>query len=113
MFLTPHHFQQWDRYYENLLQQRLRGIAPLAWGMRDLAINEEGLANGQLSLSRAQAIMPVGLVVDAPGADAPPAARDVGPHFSADREKLGVFLAVPVAPHVGVSQAPAGVHDGR
>jgi type VI secretion system protein ImpJ len=113
MFLTPHHFQQWDRYYENLLQQRLRSVAPLAWGIRDIAINEEGLANGQVSIARIQATLPDGLVIDAPGTDAPPAARGVGPHFPADKERLGVFIAVPLAPQGGVAQAPAGVHDGR
>lgn len=32
MFLTPHHFQQWDRYYEQLLHDRVRAVNPFGWG---------------------------------------------------------------------------------
>ena len=113
MFLTPHHFQQWDRYYEHLLQQRLRNISPLAWGVRELAINEEALANGQVALSRISAIMPDGMVIDAPGSDTAPPARDVGDRFPAEKERLGVFLASPIVPEGGVAQDPTGSHDGR
>ncbi|MBZ0134862.1 MAG: type VI secretion system baseplate subunit TssK [Planctomycetes bacterium] len=113
MFLTPHHFQQWDRYYEHLLQQRLRNLSPLGWGVRELAINEEGLANGQFSLARCAAVLPDGLLIDAPGTDAPPATRDVGGHFPAEKERLGVFIAAPITAEGGVAQAPAGAHDGR
>lgn len=113
MFLTPHHFQQWDRYHEHSLQQRLRNLAPLGWGVRELTINPEALANGQLSLSRCSAVLPDGLLVDAPGTDDPPATREVGPHFAAERERLGVYLAAPVVPEGGVAQDPTGVHDGR
>ncbi|MCA8918136.1 MAG: type VI secretion system baseplate subunit TssK [Planctomycetes bacterium] len=113
MFLTPHHFQQWDRYYEHLLQQRLHNLAPLAWGVRELAINEEALANGQVSVSRLSATLPDGLLINAPGTDDPPAARDVGDKFPAEKERLGVFLAAPIAPEGGVAQDPTGQHDGR
>ncbi|MBX3460354.1 MAG: type VI secretion system baseplate subunit TssK [Planctomycetes bacterium] len=113
MFLTPQHFQQWDRYYENLIQQRIRALAPLGYGLRELQINEEGLANGEFILSRAGGILPDGLVVDVPGTDDAPASRSIGEHYTAEREKLGVYLAAPIVPDQGVSQAPGGFHDGR
>lgn len=113
MFLTPHHFQQWDRYYEHLLQQRLRNLSPLGWGVRELSINEEGLANGQFSISRCNAVLPDGLVVDTPGTDANPATRGVTEHFPPEKERLGVFLAAPITPDGAVAQAPAGSSDGR
>lgn len=113
MFLTPHHFQQWDRYYEHLLQQRLRNLSPLGWGVRELAINEEGLANGQFSISRCNAVLPDGLVIDTPSTDDQPATRGIGDHFPAEKERLGVFLAAPITPDGGVGQDPAGVNDGR
>jgi type VI secretion system protein ImpJ len=113
MFLTPHHFQQWDRYYDHLLQARLNNLAPLGWGIRDLAVNEEGLANGQFSISRCSAVLPDGMMIDAPGTDDPPAARAIGSHFAAEKEKLGVYLAAPTVPDGGVAQDPTGSHDGR
>ncbi len=84
MFLTPHHFQQWDRYYENLLNQRMRAQAPLGWGVNELTLNEEALDNGQFSINRVHAILPDGMVVNAPETDEVPAARDIGEHFGAD-----------------------------
>lgn len=113
MFLTPHHFQQWDRYYEHLLQQRLHNLAPLGWGIRELKINEEALANGQVSIGRFSGVLPDGLLVDAPGTDEPPTAREVGDKFPAEKERLGVFLAAPIVPEGGVAQDPVGQHDGR
>ncbi|MCC7510784.1 MAG: type VI secretion system baseplate subunit TssK [Planctomycetes bacterium] len=113
MFLTPQHFQQWDRYIENLVQQRIRALSPLGFGVRDLAIHEEGLANGEFSISRVAAILPDGLVVDVPGTDDAPASRSIAEHYTAERERLGVFLAAPIIPDQGVAQSPGGFHDGR
>jgi type VI secretion system protein ImpJ len=113
MFLTPHHFQQWDRYHEHLLQQRLRGLAPLGWGVRELAISEDSLAGGQFNIARCGGVLPDGLTIDAPATDNPPPAREIGPHFPPERERLGVFLAAPSVPDGGVAQHPGGMHDGR
>lgn len=113
MLLSPQHFQQWDRYVENLLNQRVGSLAPLAWGVRELSVNEEGLANGEFSISRCQAVLPDGLVVDVPGTDDAPAARTVAEHFEAGSERLGVYLAAPLVPDQGVAQAAGGYHDGR
>jgi len=41
MFLNPHHFQQWDRYYESLLNFRLKSTSPLYWGLVEIDINRE------------------------------------------------------------------------
>ena len=113
MFLTPQHFQQWDRYYENLLQQRLRNLAPLAWGVRELQLNEEGLANGEFGISRCVGILPDGMVVEIPGTDSPPATRGIAEHYGPEIEKLGVYLGAPVVPDGGTAQDPGGFHDGR
>jgi hypothetical protein len=33
MLLTPHHFQQWDNYYEELLNSRVRSVLPFEYGV--------------------------------------------------------------------------------
>ena len=43
MLLTPHHFQQWDNYYEELLTSRVRSILPFEYGVLDLQINREAI----------------------------------------------------------------------
>ena len=36
MLLTPHHFQQWDNYHEELLSSRVRSVLPFEYGVIDL-----------------------------------------------------------------------------
>ncbi len=95
MLLTPHHFQQWDNYYDELLNSRLASLVPYEWGVLDLQINNEALANGYINLARCRAVMPDGLSVNVPQGDAAPDPRPVEGHFDAAEEYLEVFLAVP------------------
>ncbi len=113
MFLTPHHLQHAERFAESLLHHRLNALDPLGWGLTDLRFNEEALANGEFVLTRAAGVMPDGLAFDVPDADDPPQARPVGASFEAKTERLGVFLAAPLARAGGVSCSPEGTADGR
>jgi type VI secretion system protein ImpJ len=95
MTLDPHHFQQWDRYRDGVLSTRLQAVAPHEWGLLHCQIDEERLANGELSLSACTAVMPDGLVVDVPGASPAPAPRPVQDHLSSTDDRVRVDLAVP------------------
>ena len=46
MLLTPHHFQQWDNYYEELLNSPFASLASYEWGVLDIQVNNEAFANG-------------------------------------------------------------------
>src|SRR5262245_43513107 len=52
MFLTPHHFQQWDNYQEQDLDFRQKALISFPWGLTELEIRREGIANGQITLAR-------------------------------------------------------------
>lgn len=95
MLLTPHHFQQWDNYYEELLDSRVRSVTPFEYGVLDLRINNEAIANGNFQLTNCRAVLPDGLMVNVPDAEAVPDLRPVGDHFHSEQEKLGVHLAIP------------------
>ena len=95
MLLTPHHFQQWDNYHEELLNARFRAAFDFGYGVLDIQVNNEAIANANFQLTKCRAIMPDGLVVNAPDSDAVPDLRPVGDHFKAEAEKLGVHLAIP------------------
>src|ERR1051326_2268359 len=90
LFLTPHHFQQWDRYYENLLDSRFRQLSSFNWGVADLEINSEALQNSRFELLKSRAVLPDGLLVDIPKVDAVPPGRDFAAAFSPATETLGV-----------------------
>jgi len=95
MLLTPHHFQQWDNYYEELLNSRARTLLPFEYGVMDLQINREAIANGNFQITNCHAVLPDGLMINLPDAEAVPELRPIGNHFSPEAEKLGVHLAIP------------------
>lgn len=95
MLLTPHHFQQWDNYYEELLNSRLRSMRPFEYGVLDLQVSREAIANGNFQITNCRAVLPDGWMVNVPDAEAVPDLRPVGDHFHPEQEKLGVHLAIP------------------
>jgi len=97
LFLTPHHFQQWDRYHEDLVNFRLRALTSFVWGVEELKFNEEALENGIVDVVRCRAVLPDGLPVDAPDVDALPPARNFLEQFPPEGDRMDVFLAIPVA----------------
>jgi type VI secretion system protein ImpJ len=95
MLLTPQHFQQWDNYHEDLLSSRVRSILPFEYGVLDLQINREAIANGNFQLTGCRAVLPDGLMINVPDTDGVPDLRPVGDHFNPEAEVLGVHLAIP------------------
>lgn len=95
MLLTPHHFQQWDNYHEELLNSRVQSTMQYEYGVLDLTVNNEAIANGNFQLTNCRAVLTDGLMVNVPDAEAVPDLRPVGDHFRAEAEKLGVHLAIP------------------
>lgn len=98
MFMSPHHFQQLDRYHEDLLSARLNSLLPFAWGIVDIRISSAALAAGQFQLEEFAAIMPDGTpVAFAQGQQEAPQARQVEAHFLPTQQTLDVYLAIPKA----------------
>jgi len=95
MLLTPHHFQQLDSYHEGLLDSRLASLAPHGWGVLDLQVSRESIANGYFDIVRCRAVMPDGLTVNIPEIEQAPPPRSVEGHFEMADEHLDVYLAVP------------------
>jgi type VI secretion system protein ImpJ len=113
MFLTPHHFQQADRYTESLISRRLSAIRSLGWGVCRLQINTDALANGEFVLSKCAAVLPDGTAVDTPDLDPLPPARPIEGAFDAKRNSLGVYVASPLARAGGLAFSVDGTVDGR
>lgn len=77
MFLRPHHFQQHDRYLENLLESRCAPLQPYGWGFSNCKVDTDLLSQGKLSLSVAQGILPDGTPFNVPDEDPSPPILDV------------------------------------
>lgn len=108
MLLTPHHFQQLDNYHEDLLDSRLASLGPHGWGVLDLQISREAIANGYFDLVRCRAVMPDGLTVNIPEVEQAPPPRAVEGHFEMDDEKMDVYLAVPAKRAGAINFHPFG-----
>lgn len=91
MFLRPHHFQQHDRYLENLIESRCAPLRPYSWGISSLKIGSDLLSQGKIALSVCQGVLPDGTSFDIPHEDEPPQILEV-PENTHDEL---VYLALP------------------
>lgn len=95
MLLTPHHFQQLDNYHEQSLNTRFASSLPYGWGILDLQVSRESIANGYFDIVRCRAVMPDGMIINIPDVEQAPPPRAVEGHFDMSEERLDVYLAVP------------------
>ncbi len=95
LFLTQHHFQQFDHWHEQDRAFAMRTLAPLAWGAVHMVIDTEAIANRLFTLSEFEGILPDGTTVRAPGVDDPPASRSFAEQFGPTAKSLSVYLALP------------------
>lgn len=95
LFVTQHHFQQLDRYHEQLLDERVRAMQPLSWGILAVELDERALANGQLKLRELTAVLPDGTPVYCAEADTSNLPlRNIEGHFPAHLERLAVSVGI-------------------
>src|SRR5690242_11948530 len=95
MFLTPQQFQTQDQFFEEALQFRFAASEFANWGVTQLEIDTDALANGLFRLGRAAGVMPDGEPFDMPEADSLPPSRAVADHFPPNRASLDVFVGIP------------------
>ena len=92
MFLRPQHFQQHDRFIENLVEGRSFCLQSFGWGFYSLKVDQEQLGLGKLALSECRGIMPDGTPFNLPEDDPLPIPLDL----SDDVRNSLIYLALPV-----------------
>ena len=92
MFLRPQHFQQYDRYLENLVNHRCLGLQTYGWGFYSLKIDSDLFKVGKLALKECQGILPDGTPFSLPNDDDLPLPLDV----PEDIQNELVYLALPL-----------------
>ncbi|ALM53986.1 type VI secretion system baseplate subunit TssK [Halomonas huangheensis] len=78
MFLQPQHFQYQDEYHQHQLSEASQRVGAFNWGVQELEVDVDALAQGRLQLTRLKLVFPDGTLVDAPQHDPLPPARDLG-----------------------------------
>jgi type VI secretion system protein ImpJ len=95
MFLSPQHFQAQDRYFEDLIHSRFGASHFANYGVTELEVDTEAVANGLFKLTSAQGVMQDGEFFDMPNSDELPASREFAAHWPSSEATLDVFLGLP------------------
>lgn len=107
-FLNAQHLQSQDLFLDNTLQFQMESLASYPWGFRELRIDQEALAAGNVALSKATGIFPEGLLFDIPDADPGPPLRPIAEYFEKDQTSCDVYLALPAYRERGLNVSMNG-----
>ncbi len=108
MFLRTQHFQQQDRWTEQLVRGRVQALRPHPWGLVDYSLDRDLLATGRFALSSAAGVFEDGTPFMVPGEADHPTALDV----PESARNVLVYLALPIRQAGGVEVADAAT-EGR
>lgn len=89
MFLRPQHLQQSDLSAEARLRYHLHALNPFHWGVREIAFDEEALAENRIVVTRLEAVLRDGTLVQVPGN-----ARIESRSFAKGQDRVSVYLAL-------------------
>ncbi|MAZ39084.1 MAG: type VI secretion system baseplate subunit TssK [Legionellales bacterium] len=92
MFLHPQHFQQQERYFENIIQQKITVNNENFWGLQSFAIDENLLSIGKIALKYARGIFPDGTYFDLSTVDQLPVPLDIPENI---HNKI-IYLTIPL-----------------
>lgn len=105
LFIQPHHFQQQERYFEDLINHRATHFGKYFWGCSKLKIDVNSLTLGKIALSECAGVFPDGTVFDVPINDEAPLHLDV----PAGTHNAIVYLTIPLRcsghPEVGMKKS--------
>src|SRR5690606_14909616 len=93
LFLRQHHLQQNDRYFEHLLESRVRQISPYPWGFAQIEIDRDLAQQNKFALRRATGVFQDGTPFDMPGTSPLPEPLEV----PEGADKQLVWLTLPAA----------------
>jgi type VI secretion system protein ImpJ len=108
MFLRTQHFQQQDRWTEQLVRGRVQSLRPHPWGLIEYTLDRDLLATGRFALASAAGVFEDGTPFVLPGESDHPAPLDVPDNA----RNVLVYLALPIRQAGAVEVADAAT-EGR
>lgn len=109
MILYPQHFQQYDRYVENLINSRCLCQNPYHWGFSDLTIDTNLLKAGKLAITSCSGLFPDGTPFNLPEEDDLPLPIDLSEDTRNEVIYLSLALRRPEAPEFDTASHPDGL----
>lgn len=95
MFLQTQHFQQQDRYMENLLHVKIATIAENFWGFSEIQIDTQLLSVGKIGVASATGVFQDGTVFNFPEKDLLPTPFEIPESMN----NVILYLAIPQKSH--------------
>ena len=108
MFLRTQHFQQQDRWMEQLVRARVQALRPYPWGLVDYTLDRDLLATGRFAVASAAGVFEDGTPFVIPGEANHPPPLDVPD----SARNILVYLALPTRQAGAVEVADAAT-EGR
>jgi type VI secretion system protein ImpJ len=108
MFLRTQHFQQQDRWTEQLVRGRVQALRPHPWGLIDYALDRDLLGTGRFALASAAGVFEDGTPFALPGETDHPSPLELP---DSARNML-VYLALPVR-QAGAVEVADSATEGR
>jgi type VI secretion system protein ImpJ len=107
LFLRPQHFQQQDQYHEHRLHHSVRAVHPYAWGVNNLRIDTDALANNVLRILELSLRFQDGELVEAPAVDSLPPSVDLSTMLQS-QQGVTFYAALPGYKPFGGNFCPPG-----
>ena len=108
MFLRTQHFQQQDRWTEQLVRGRVQALRPHPWGLIDYALDRDLLGTGRFALASATGVFEDGTPFALPGeTDHPPPLE-----LPDSARNVLIYLALPVR-QAGAVEVADSATEGR
>lgn len=92
MFIRPQHFQQQDRYLEQVFSETRAQLHPYGWGVSELEFDDSALRLGKVVIRKCRAIMPDGSLIVIPAEDDVPEPLEL----TVEDEGSLIYLATPI-----------------
>ena len=110
LFLRPQHFQQQDQYHEHRLHQNVKALHPYSWGVSQVQIDHDALANNTLRLLELHVLFQDGELCSAPGNDELPAMLNLN-NLPQSQQSITFYAALPSFKPFGGNFSPDGQLD--
>jgi type VI secretion system protein ImpJ len=108
MFLRTQHFQQQDRWMEQLVRGRVQALRPHPWGLVEYALDRDLLGTGRFALASAAGVFEDGTPFSLPGeTDHPPPLE-----LPDSARNVLVYLALPIR-QAGAVEVADSATEGR
>ena len=108
MFLRTQHFQQQDRWTEQLVRGRVQALRPHPWGLVEYALDRDLLGTGRFALASATGVFEDGTPFSLPGeTDHPPPLE-----LPDSARNVLVYLALPIR-QAGAVEVADSATEGR